>query len=124
QQDMLALYVNLRAEKNLSGIGIRVVELSLHKLANHVQLQFTNQVSHEHKTVLHHADHMNGFTPEITGDLARHLLYALFYLLRGEEHSRVFRSKIFRPVETHSSASALIIISSIRTASPELLAKS
>jgi hypothetical protein len=86
--------------------------------------KLTDQIGHEYKAVFHHSNHMKRFTPEITGDLPRHLLYAFPDLVRGEKNPGVFGLNKFGFGAAHSSLSAGIFISSISTASPELLAKS
>src|SRR4051812_15146597 len=116
---MLAFHLKLRTEENLGGGGIGFFRFGLHKLADHVQIQLSNQVSHEHKAVFHHADNMQRFTVKISGDLAGHLLYALLDLLSCQKNSWIFGLNA-----GHWPASVVIVISSIKTASPELLAKS
>ena len=56
---------------------------SLDKLADDWDFDCPHQIGHEHETVFHYADHVNGLTPEITGDLPRHFLYSFLDLLCG-----------------------------------------
>src|SRR6476661_428412 len=62
---------------------------------------------------------MKGFTLMISGDPAGHLLYAFPDLVSGQQNSGLFRLNA-----GHSPASVFMVISSIKTASPELQAKS
>src|SRR6185369_101035 len=126
---MLAIYINFRAEENLSCAGIGFLRLRLYELADDRQIQLADQICHKYKAIFHYPVYMQGFAPEITGDLPRHLLHALFDLIRGQEDPGVFSLKvdglmIVRFGAVHSSPSAGILVSSISTASPELQAKS
>src|SRR5215813_3410012 len=117
QQHVLVVYINFRAEKNLSRAGIGVVKLRLYELAYNRACKFADQISHENKAIFHDSDHMNGPALEILRDLPGHLLHTLPDLLSGEKHSRIFSldAAHIRP-RSHSFISS---ISSIRTASPD-----
>src|ERR1700739_4463691 len=116
---MLALYVQFRTKEDFRCGGVGFLRLGFYKLAHHVQLQLPNQVSHKDEAVFHHADNVKVLALKISGNLAGHLQDAFLDLLSSQENPG-----IFRPNAAHSPASVVMIVSSIKTASPELPTKS
>src|SRR5215471_7548753 len=95
--------------------------MRLYKLANHWDFQFPNQISHKNKGVFQHTYHVKLLSTEISRDLPSHFLNTLVDLVGRQQHSRIFlgNASIAHSAAPHSEK----LISSIKTASPDLAAK-